>query len=64
MLTAQAKEAAVIHLTVELVEECVCEGVRGLVCETLEQVKHEKKEKLEAIRRECLLQRTLKYWQR
>ncbi len=64
VLNAQARESAVTHLTVELVEECVCEGVWGVVCETLKQIKQEKKEQLEAIRRECLLQRTLKYWRR
>ena len=64
MLNAQAAESVATRLTEELVEECMCEGVREVTCETLSQVKREKKEKLEAVRRQCVLQRTYKYWQR
>lgn len=64
MLNAQAADAAAARLTEELVEECMCEGVREVTCETLSLVKREMKEKLEAIRRQCVLQRTYKYWQR
>ncbi len=64
VLTAQVIEATLVSITVELVEECVCEGVRGVAGETLQQLKQEKNNILEALKQKCLLLRTQKYWHR
>ncbi len=64
VLDAQALESALNCVTVELVEECVCDTVRVMGRETLRQLKQEKKAKLDSIRLECLLLRTQKYWHR
>lgn len=64
VLNAQVWEEALNSLAVELVEECVCEDVRGVGDETLQQLKQEKKDMLEAVKREFLLLRTQKYWNR
>jgi len=64
VITAEAAESAVLSVTASLVDKCVLWEVRGLVTQTLSQVKQEKKRKLAEIEKQVLLQRTGKYWKR
>ena len=64
VVQAQAADSAVMFITGDLMEGGVGQELRVVVEETLSELIQERRDKLESLRRQVVIQRQRKYWTR